>query len=118
MQDFDSRLNRICESVLSEIHGENGNLLGSSRIDSADCSKEPQEFDDSLADIFQRMGALLIETKILTRFYRSIGARYCRSDDLNFAEEVRKARIEFERSTAKETVPNPPFVHGRCTSLR
>jgi hypothetical protein len=60
--------------------------------------KELQEFDDAFADIFQRMGALLIETRILTRFYRSIGARYFRSDDLNFPEEVRKAGIEFEKS--------------------
>jgi hypothetical protein len=95
MQDFDSMLNRICESVLSEVFG------GCSRINSADCCRKPQEFDDALADILQRMGALLIETRILTRFYRSIGARYSRSDDLNFAEEVRKARIEFEKSVVK-----------------
>jgi hypothetical protein len=87
--------------VFSEFLGENGNLQGSSRINPADCSKDPQEFDDALADIFQRMGALLIETRILTRFYRSIGARYSRSDDLNFAEEVRKARIDFEEASLR-----------------
>jgi hypothetical protein len=97
MQDFDSRLNRVSESVLSEALGEYGNSPRWPRINAADCCKEPQEFDDALVDMFQRMGALLIETKILTRFYRSIGARYSRSDDLNFAEEIRKARIEFER---------------------
>jgi uncharacterized protein with PIN domain len=97
MQDFDSRLNRISESVLSEALGEFGSLPRWLRIDAADCYKEPQEFDDALVDAFQQMGALLIETKILTRFYRSIGARYSRSDDLNFAEEIRNARIDFER---------------------
>jgi hypothetical protein len=97
MQDFDSLLNRVSESVLTEVLGEHGNLPRWSRIDAADCGRKPHEFDDALVDVFQRMGALLIETKILTRFYRSIGARYSRSDDLNFAEEVRKARIEFER---------------------
>ncbi len=98
MQDFDSSLNRVSESVLAEALGEHGNPSRWPRINAADCCKEPQEFDDALVDVFQRMGALLIETKILTRFYRSIGARYSRSDDLNFAEEVRKARIDFERS--------------------
>jgi hypothetical protein len=98
MHDFDSRLSRVSESVLSEALGEHGNPPRWPKIDAADCCKKPQEFDDVLVDVFQRMGALLIETKILTRFYRSIGARYSRSDDLNFAEEIRKARIEFERS--------------------
>jgi hypothetical protein len=102
MQDFDSRLNRVSESVLSEALGEHGNSSRWPRIDPADCCKEPQEFDDALVEVFQRMGALLIETKILTRFYRSIGAKYSRSDDLNFAEEIRKARIDFERSGENE----------------
>ena len=101
MQDFDSRLNRVSQSVLSEALGDYGNPPGWPRIRAVDCCKKPQEFDDALVDVFQRMGALLIETRILTRFYRSIGSRYSRNDDLNFAEEIRRARIEFEKSAAK-----------------
>jgi hypothetical protein len=84
--------------VLSEVIGKNGNLPGGLRINSEDCCRKAQEFDDALVDVFQRMGALLIETRILTRFYKSIGTRYSRIDDLNFAEEIRRARIEFTKA--------------------
>jgi hypothetical protein len=109
MKDFDSILNRVCGSVLSEVFGKNGNLLGYWKINSTDCYKNPLEFDDALVDAFQWMGALLIENRILTRFYRKIGAKYSRSDDLNFAEEVRRARIEFERVATR---PEPSTARG------
>jgi hypothetical protein len=77
-----------------------GGLVRGSGVNIADCCKDPQQFDDALVDVFQPMGALLIETKILVRFYRSIGAKYSRNVDLNFAEEIRKARLEFENLEA------------------
>jgi hypothetical protein len=108
MEDFDSRLSRICEFVLSEALGQSGwnpvtHSVSRFGISSADCSTKPWEFDDALVDLFQPIGALLIETRILTRFYRSIGARYSRSDDLNFSAEVEKARAQFEKLRSEST---------------
>ena len=101
MQDFDSCLDRVCESVLSEVFSVNGNWVKCSDVNFADCSRTPQQFDDALVDMFQPMGALLIETKILTRFYRSMGKKYSRNGDLNFVEEIRKARLEFASLEAR-----------------
>jgi hypothetical protein len=95
MLDFDSCLDRICESVLSEVFGRS--LSRSPYLNVADCCRKPQEFDDALVDMFQPMGALLIETKILTRFYKSVGAKYSRSNDLNFAKEIGRARLVFAK---------------------
>ncbi|HEV2138497.1 MAG TPA: hypothetical protein VGR53_06615 [Nitrososphaerales archaeon] len=79
----------------------NGSWAKGSGLNIADCRRNPQQFDDAIVDMFQPMGALLIETKILTRFYRSIGAKYSRNGDLNFAEEIRRARFEFENQEAR-----------------
>jgi hypothetical protein len=92
--------------VISEVLGpcEEGRTSSQFRrlgISPADCCRKPQDFDDVLVDRFQPMGALLIETRILTRFYRSIGSRYSRGDDINFAEEVKKARREFAKARAR-----------------
>jgi hypothetical protein len=101
MRDFDSCLNEVCESVISEVLSTRGKSsstwsLAQANVSFSDCSRRPQEFDDALVELFQPMGALLIEDRILARFYRGLGARYLRSDDLNFPDEVTKARRFFE----------------------
>ncbi|HEV2225557.1 MAG TPA: hypothetical protein VGR56_01985 [Nitrososphaerales archaeon] len=94
-------MNEVCESVISEVLGSGGGGSASrwfvrSGVGSTDCCRRPQEFDDALVDSFQPIGALLIETKILTRFYGNIGAKYQRGDSLSFADEIKKARLLFE----------------------
>jgi hypothetical protein len=101
MPDFESRLTEACESVMSEVLSGNGKRsiswwLDRSGVSFSDCSRRPQDFDDTLVELFQPVGALLIEARILTRFYRELGARYQRSDELNFADEVTRARRLFE----------------------
>ena len=54
-----------------------------------------RDFDDALVELFQPVGALILEARILARFYRSRGARYERGDTLVFADEVAEARRLF-----------------------
>lgn len=82
---------------MSEVFSASGKCstswwLGQSGVSFSDCSRRPQDFDDALVHLFQPMGAILIEARILGRFYREIGACYRRGDGLNFADEVEKAR--------------------------
>ena len=98
MQDFDDALTEACRSVLLEVLDERGLhsaswWLARSGVSTADSARNPQEFDDALVELFQPMGALIIEAKILSRLYRSQGKRYQRTDDLSFVDEVRKARL-------------------------
>ena len=100
MQDFDDALTEVCTSVLLEVLGEQGRhsaswWLAKSGVIMADCARNPQGFDDALVELFQPMGALIIEARILSRFYRSQGARYERGDTLVFADEVAKAKRLF-----------------------
>lgn len=114
MSDFESCLNEVCESVISEVLSASGKSstswwLGQSGVSFSDCSKRPQDFDDALVHLFQPMGAILIEARILMRFYRGRGASYRRGDSLNFAEEVEEARRLFE-----ETRSSTDKVLGRA----
>ncbi|MDG7025005.1 MAG: hypothetical protein JRN45_10865 [Nitrososphaerota archaeon] len=100
MPDFDKALTEVCEAVLSEVLGATGRdstswWLARSGTNLSDCARRPQEFDDALVEMFQLAGALVIEGRILGRFYRTIGARYERGTELCFSEEVRKAREAF-----------------------
>jgi hypothetical protein len=100
MRDFDDALTEVCRSVLLEVLGQRGGnstswWLAKSGVSMADCARKPQEFDDALVELFQPMGALILEARILSRFYRSQGARYERGDTLSFAEEVAEARRLF-----------------------
>jgi hypothetical protein len=100
MRDFDDALTEVCKSVLLEVLGQRGGhstswWLAKSGVSMADCARKPQEFDDALVELFQPMGALILEARILSRFYRSQGARYERGDTLSFAEEVAEARRLF-----------------------
>ena len=100
MRDFDDALTEVCRSVLSEVLGERGEdstsrWLAKSGVSMADCARKPQEFDDALVELFQPMGALILEARILSRFYRSRGARYERGSTLVFADEIAEARRLF-----------------------
>jgi hypothetical protein len=106
MRDFDDALTEVCKSVLLEVLGQRGGhstswWLAKSGVSMADCARKPQEFDDALVELFQPMGALILEAHILSRFYRSQGAKYERGDTLVFADEMAKARRLF--SAAKPT---------------
>ena len=105
MLDFDDTLTEVCRSVLLEILDERGRhsaswWLAKSGVSMADCARKPQEFDDALVELFQPMGALIIEAKILSRLYRSQGKRYQRTDDLSFVDEVRRARLLLDSGEA------------------
>jgi len=107
MPDFESCLNEACESVMSEVLSASGKRsiswwLGQTGVSFSDCSRRPQDFDDALVHLFQPMGAILLEARILERFYRRQGECYRRGDSLNFAEEVEEAKRLFER-TRKST---------------
>ena len=102
MPDFEDTLNEVCQNVLSEVLGATGRdttswWLAKSLVSLSDCAMRPQEFDDALIEMFQAAGALVIEGRILGRFYRTMGERYERGSDICFAEEVRKARNVFGR---------------------
>jgi hypothetical protein len=106
MPDFDDVLNEVCESVLSEALGATGRnttswWLARPEVSLSDCARKPQEFDDALVEMFQPAGALVIEARILGRFYRIMGAQYERGPGLCFAEEVQKARDDFSRRTLR-----------------
>lgn len=58
------------------------------------------DFDDALVELFQPMGALIIEAKILSRLYRSQRKKYQRTDDLSFVDEVRRARLLLDSGEA------------------
>ena len=117
MSDFESRLNEVCEAVVTEVLGVTGKRstswwLSQSGVSFSDCSRRPQDFDDALVHLFQPMGAILIEARILGRFYRGQGACYRRGDRLNFAEEVEEARRLFE-----ETRNSAERVRSRALDL-
>ena len=100
MPDFDDVLTEVCKSVLLEVLGGRGRSsaswwLAKSGVSMADCARKPQEFDDALVELFQPMGALVLEARILSRFYRSRGARYERGETLVFADEIAEARRLF-----------------------
>ena len=102
MPDFDEALTEVCESVLSEVLGATGRdstswWLAKSNVSLSDCARRPQEFDDALIERFQPAGALVIEGRILSRFYRKIGTRYESGPELCFTDEVQKAREAFSR---------------------
>ncbi|MDG6954271.1 MAG: hypothetical protein JRN33_04730 [Nitrososphaerota archaeon] len=105
MRDFDDALTEVCRSVLLEVLGERGRhstswWLARSGVSMADCARKPEEFDDALVELFQPMGALILEARILSRFYRSQGKRYQRTDSLSFADEVGRARSLFGAAPA------------------
>jgi len=106
MPDFDNSLNEVCHSVLLEVFGPGGRdatswWLAKSDVSLSDCARKPQEFDDALSELFQPTGALVIEARILARFYRNLGARYERGSTLIFADEVRRAKELFDRKNPR-----------------
>ena len=106
MPDFDDSLNEVCRSVLAEALGASGRdttswWLARSEVSLSDCAESSQDFDDALVELFQPTGALVIEARILARFYRNLGARYERGLTLSFADEVQKAKELFEAKASR-----------------
>jgi hypothetical protein len=106
MPGFDESLTEICGSVLSEVLGESGRNTTSwwlARVDASlsDCARMPREFHDALVELFQPTGALVIETRILARLYRNLGARYERGTTLSFADEVQRAKKLFNEKNSR-----------------
>jgi len=118
-KDFDALFQETCESTMKEVLGENGMRsvswwLDRWGVDLSSSSLRPEEFDDALVHLFQPMGAILIEARILGRFYRAQGASYRKGDSLNFAKEIEEARrlfdgtqnsMERDRSRARDQPP-------------
>ncbi|MDG7025078.1 MAG: hypothetical protein JRN45_11230 [Nitrososphaerota archaeon] len=106
MPDFDDSLNEVCRSVLAEALGASGRnttswWLARSDVSLSDCARKPQEFDDALAELFQPIGALVIEARILARFYRNLGTKYERGLTLSFPDEVQRAKELFNEKTPR-----------------
>lgn len=106
MPDFDDSLNEVCWSVLSEALGTGGRdtaswWLARSNVSLSDCARRPQDFDDALVELLQPSGALVVEGRILARFYRRLGVRYERGLTLSFAGEVRRAKRLFKASNSR-----------------
>ena len=106
MPDFDDSLNEVCRAVLAEALGASGKdatswWLARSDVSLSDCASRPQDFDDVLVELFQPTGALVIEARILARFYRNLGARYERGLTLSFADEVQRAKELFKTKTSR-----------------
>ena len=106
MPDFEGALTEVCETVLSEVLGAAGRettswWLARSGTNLTDCAKKPQEFDDALVEMFQPTGALVIEARIMARFYRNLGSRYERGLTLSFSDEVQRAKELFNTKTSR-----------------
>ena len=102
MPDFEECLAKACESTLKDVLGLSGFAstiyhLSINGISLRDCARRPADFDDYLSVLFNPVGATLVEGRILKRFYRDCFARRFRwGDELNFCEEMKRARITFE----------------------
>ena len=106
MLDFDELLSEVCQSVLSEALGARGRdtttwWLARSGVTLSDCARRPQEFDDALVDLFQRTGALVVEARILAKFFRNLGVKYERGQTLSFADEVQRAKELFDSTNSR-----------------
>jgi hypothetical protein len=106
MPGFGDSLNEVCRSVLAEALGSSGRdttswWLARSDVSLSDCAARPQEFDDALVELFQPTGALVIEARILARFYRNLGVRYERGLTLSFVDEVQRAKELFKTKTSR-----------------
>ena len=93
LAEFEHAFEVQCQQALGEVLGassfawmvHNFSKDGLSLVDSA---RRPAEFDDALSVLFNPVGALLLEGRILRRFYRSIGLRFEWNDGMIFKEEV------------------------------
>ena len=65
------------------------------------------EFDDALSVLFNPVGAVLLEGRILKRFYHSIGMRFEWNEARVFKEEVEEASRQFRRANAPASRPEP-----------
>ncbi len=119
MPDFEACLAKACESALRETLGQSGFAstvyhLSRNGISLLDCARRPTDFDDAFSVIFNPVGASLIEGRILKSFYKKYnGGGFRWGDDLNFCEEIRRARKVFE---TKGFVP-PLDVLKVCPTL-
>ncbi len=100
-KDFDALFQEACESTMREVLEESGMKslswwLDKSGVALSSSSLRPAEFDDALVDTFRPMGAIILETRILRRFYNELGAKYVSGDSLSFRDEVERARRLFE----------------------
>ncbi len=100
-KDFDALFQEACESTMREVLEEGGMKslswwLGQSGVALSSSSLMPAEFNDALVDTFRPMGAIILEAKILRRFYNMLGAKYVGGDSLSFSDEVERARRLFD----------------------
>lgn len=97
-----------CEQALVEVLGASSlastvHRFSKDGLSLVDSARRPAEFDDALSVLFNPVGAILLEGRILKRFYRSIGMRFEWDDGMVFKEEVEEASKQF-----RERVPQPP----------
>jgi hypothetical protein len=100
LAEFERAFESAGEQALREALGESG--FGSTvyhlcrtGVSLADSATRPAEFDDALSTLFNPTGALLLEGKILNRFYNSIGMNFKWNGGRVFKEEVEVASKRF-----------------------
>jgi hypothetical protein len=114
--EFEHAFGFTCEQALREVLGATGfastvYYLSKDGVSLVDGARRPDEFDDSLSVLFNPTGAILLEGRILGRFYHSLGIKFDWNDDgMVFKEEVREAAKRFD--WVGKHAPTPPSQNG------
>jgi hypothetical protein len=106
--EFERAFGVECEHALREFLGTSSfastvHYFIEHAVSVADSARRPSEFDDALSVLFNPVGAVLLEGRILKRFYHSIGMRFEWNEAMVFKEEVEEASRQFRRR-----MPEPP----------
>lgn len=109
--EFERAFEVQCEQALAEVLGSSSfasilHCFGNEGISLADCAKRPSEFDDALSVLLNPVGAVLLEGRILKRFYQSIGMRFEWNDGKVFREEVEEASRHFSKRVLRPATPS------------
>jgi len=102
--EFERAFGVQCEESLREVLGASGfastvHYFIEHALSLADSAGRPAEFDDALSVLFTPGGAVLLESRILKRFYHSIGMKFEWNDGRVFKEEVEEALKQFGKRT-------------------
>jgi hypothetical protein len=109
--EFELAFGVQCEHVLREVLGASSfastvHYFIEHRVSLADSARRPAEFDDALSVLFNPVGAVLLEGRILKRFYQSIEMRFEWNDGKVFREEVEEASRQFSKHVLRPATPS------------
>jgi hypothetical protein len=100
--EFERAFGVQCQESLKEVLGASGfastaHYFIEHALSFSDSAVRPAEFDDALSVLFNPVGAVLLETRILKRFYHSIGMKFEWNEGRVFKEEVEEALQQFRK---------------------